>query len=62
MDAHGLVRAARAWPAKHLGCARAAHAARGPLYNWKFTYLLAHRRGIGRHKASLLFMIYVDVV
>ena len=24
--------------------------------------LLSHRRGIGRHKALLIFMIYVDVV
>ena len=38
----------------HLGC---AHAAQHIIGN-----LLAHRRVIGRHKALLIFMIFVDVV
>ena len=45
----------------HLGCAVHARpvlrAAQHIIGN-----LLSHRRGIGRHKALLIFMIYVDVV
>ena len=47
-----MVCAARAWPSTW--AVRAAHYIIGNL--------LAHRRGIGRHKALSLFMIYVDVV
>ena len=53
-----VVCAARAWPNTWAERARpvlrAAHYIIGNL--------LAHRQGIGRHKALLIFMIYVDVV
>ena len=60
-----VVRAARAWPVTWaVLCARGPYCARPVLRAAQHIIgnLLSHRRGTGRHKALLIFMIHVDVV